>query len=69
MHSLCIVPFAAGSIAMERLETLRKELPSPLHTLKKLHQEPEKIHLGWSLELLAACPARSLIMSYGTIYL
>ena len=46
---------------MERLETLRKELPSPLHTLKKLHQEPEKIHLGW---LLAACPARSLIMSY-----
>ena len=70
MHSLCIVYhlhlYAAGSIAMERLETLRKELPSPLHTLKKLHQEPEKIHLGW---LLAACPARSLIMSYGTIYL
>ena len=37
---------AVGSTDMEHLEILRKQLPSPSYALRKLHLEPEKIHLG-----------------------
>ena len=48
MHLLCIVTHvtAAGSTAIENLEILRQQVPSPQGALKQLHQEPEKIHIG-----------------------
>ena len=36
----------AGSIAQDHMDDLRRQIPSTLQTLKKLHQNPKEIHLG-----------------------
>ena len=35
-----------GSIDEYHMEDLRKQIPSTLQTLQKLHEKPEDVHLG-----------------------
>ena len=35
-----------GSLARFHMENLRRQIPSTLQTLQKLHEKPEDVHLG-----------------------